>query len=80
MKDRSEFMDDEVWGAYGNKQPCEHLLGLRNYLIDNNMTIDNDFNEPHGWCDVSCNKCNKTYEVILKPREGYECDYEEDEW
>lgn len=73
-----EFMNDETWGNYGNEPPCTHLVGLRDYLMGNNMIITNDFTEPHDWCSVYCSVCRKTYEVILKPRNGWECDSKED--
>jgi hypothetical protein len=55
-----------MWGMYGDKEPCGHLLALHQFLIENEMEIYGEGTEdPSGWVNVHCERCNRTYEVTL---------------
>ena len=58
----------EGWGEYNGKRPCIHLRRLREYLVENKLSIMSEHGiQPDGWVNVHCAKCRpgKTYEVTL---------------
>lgn len=60
----------ESWGRWGSEPPCEHLLELRNQLIKLDIGIHGEHSEqPHGWVNVHCGACGRTYETTLRPNE-----------
>ena len=59
---------DGAWGYWRKEPPCEHLLALRAFLETNEMTVRSEHGEePHGWVNVHCEKCHRTYGTVLRP-------------
>ena len=57
---------EKKWGYYGDEPPCEHLLALRRFLEENEMTIWSEHGtNPFGWVNIHCSKCGRTYETVL---------------
>jgi len=55
------------WGYWGNDPPCEHIIALRNFLIESGLSVYGENTEsPRGWVNVNCEKCQKTYEATLQ--------------
>lgn len=45
---------------------CEHVLALRAYLRENGIRVySEDGEEPAGWVNIHCTKCNVIYEDTL---------------
>lgn len=64
---------DDIWGHYADELPCKHLLDLRRFLEENQMSIWAEHSEgPQGWVNVRCEQCNRTHEITL--REPFEVD------
>lgn len=57
----------ESWGRWGKEPPCEHLLKLRDLLIEQGLTVWAKYAEPNGWVKVHCKTCHKMYETTLQP-------------
>jgi hypothetical protein len=57
-----------MWGYYGDKPPCEHLVALRAYLEDTGITIWSEHAaEPAGWVNINCPHCQRTHQTVLQP-------------
>jgi len=55
------------WGQWGDESACEHLLALREYLLANELSVSGEGTQnPRGWVNVHCARCNRTYEVTLQ--------------
>ena len=62
---------DPGWGMWGEQPPCEHLTALREFLEQHKLTVWSEHGEePHGWVNVGCDVCRRTYETTLRPQEG----------
>jgi hypothetical protein len=49
---------------------CEHVRALKAHLTSCGLVIWGEFTEdPGGWVNVTCQACNRTYEVSLQPPE-----------
>jgi hypothetical protein len=59
-------MDEDKWGFYGDKPPCEHLLALRAFLESMDMWVKGELTDT-GWVNVHCRECARTYEVEMMP-------------
>lgn len=70
------------WGLYGSAPACEHLITLLRFLMDQEMDVWSEHGEePSGWVNVNCHRCNRTYETTLDPnlnRSGEHDDTERD--
>jgi len=59
--------EESKWGYYNNDPPCEHLLALRKFLEEKDMEVWSEHGTgPHGWVNVHCAACKKTYETTLQ--------------
>lgn len=62
---------DDSWGRYGSEPPCEHLIELREFLENNQITVWSEHGEePAGWVNLHCTRCGRTYETTLRPHES----------
>lgn len=59
-------------------KPCEHVEALRVEMRTRRITIWSEHGEqPHGWVNVHCDLCKRTYEITMRPTPGT-ADYPEE--
>lgn len=55
-----------TWAMFGKKEPCDHLLALRAFMLEHGIEAwSEQGEEPWGWLNVSC-PCPRTYETTLR--------------
>jgi hypothetical protein len=67
-------MGEEIdFPGWENTDPCEHIQKLKEFLKENEVEITTEFSEdPYGWVNIRCNKCNRGFQACLRPANEYE--------
>jgi hypothetical protein len=74
----AESWDEPGWGVWGREEPCKHLLALRDFMKAQGLDAWSEHGtDPDGWVNVGCEKCGRTYEVVLSNRNVPEEDGEQ---
>jgi hypothetical protein len=59
------------------KSVCEHVTGLRAEMRARGIEIWSEHGEqPHGWVNVFCGICKRTFEVTMRPKHNSVAEYE----